>query len=337
VETHLRWTRPRLLRRPGRALRLLVATLGGLALATGVTSHAHADPTPAEIEKQIDEKWNQIEPVVEQHNQLKLELATNKTKQKQLEEQIAPLRTQVDAAFNKVSAFAVLQYKTGRVSKLDAMLTTGSPDTFVDQMVMLNMLAKDEQLKIKDVLSAKAEYDAKKKPLDELVAKQAEQEAALAAQEKQINGDIAALDKMRQAAYGSGSGTGALKPVACPVEYTGGPGAKAAQTACAQIGKRYVWATEGPNTFDCSGLTMYSWKQAGYNTLRHYTKWQYQDTKRVSRADLRAGDLVFFYGDLHHVGLYVGGGWMVHAPNPSKPVQMKKIDEEPISGYGRVA
>ncbi|WP_432983363.1 NlpC/P60 family protein [Dactylosporangium sp. CA-233914] len=331
METHLRWTR-----RPNRLVRLLVATLGGLSLAVGITGLAHAEPTPGEIEKQIDEKWNQIEPVVEQHNQLKLELAANKTKQKQLEDQIAPLRTRVDAAFDKVTAFAVMQYKTGRVSKLDAMLTTGSPDTFIDQMTLLNMVAKDEQTRIKDVLVAKQQYDAQKGPLDELVAKQAEQEAALAKQEQQINADIKSLQAMRLDAYGNGNGTGSLKPVACPYEYTGGPGAKAAQIACQQIGKKYVWATEGPNTFDCSGLTLYAWKQVGY-TLRHYTNWQYQDTKRVTRADLKAGDLVFFFSDLHHVGLYVGGGWMVHAPNPSAPVQMKKIDQEPISGYGRVA
>ncbi|WP_433612130.1 NlpC/P60 family protein [Dactylosporangium sp. CA-139114] len=332
METHLRWTR-----RPNRLVRLLVATLGGLSLAVGVTGLAHADPTPGEIEKQIDEKWNTIEPVVEQHNQLKLELAANKTKQKQLEDAIAPLKAQVDAAFDKVSAFAVLQYKNGRISKLDAMLTTGSPDTFIDQMTMLNMVAKDEQDRIKDVLVAKQQYDAQKRPLDELIAKQAEQEAALNQQETQINADIKNLQDMRLQAYGSGSGTGSLKPVACPQQYDGSPGSRAAQFGCQQIGKKYVWATEGPNTFDCSGLTMWSWKQVGVTYLRHYTMWQYQDTKRVSRADLKAGDLVFFYPDKHHVGLYVGNGWMVHAPNPSQPVQMKKIDSEPISGYGRVA
>lgn len=331
METHLRWTR-----RPGRLVRLLVAAVGGLSLAVGITGGAHADPTPAEIEKQIDDKWNQIEPVIEQHNQLKIQLAANQAKQKQLEAQIAPLRQQVDAAFDKVSAFAVLQYKNGRVSKLDAMLTTGSPDTFIDQMTMLNMVAKDEQDKIKDVLSAKQQYDSQKAPIDELVAKQVEQEAQMAAQEKQINADIKTLNDMRAKAYGTTGGTGNLRPVACPVEYNGGPGAKAAQVACSEIGKKYVWATEGPNTFDCSGLTLYSWKQAGYS-LRHYTQWQFDDTKRVSRADLKPGDLVFFYSDHHHVGLYVGGGWMVHAPNPSELVQMKKIDSEPISGYGRVA
>jgi len=320
-----------------RLARLFVAALGGLSLVLGVTGMAHADPSPGDIEKQIDDKWNQIEPVIELHNQLKIQLAANQAKVKQLNDQIAPLKAQVDAALDKVSAFAVLQYKTGRVSKLDAMLTTGSPDTFVDQMTLLNALAKDEQSKIKDVITAKRQYEELKAPLDKVVAEQDAQEKTLATQETQINADIKNLQDMRLQAYGSGAGTGNLKPVACPQQYDGSPGSRAAQFGCQQIGKRYVWATEGPNTFDCSGLTMWSWKQVGVTYLRHYTMWQFQDTKRVSRADLKAGDLVFFYPDKHHVGLYVGNGWMVHAPNPSQPVQMKKIDAEPISGYGRVA
>ncbi|GAA1546868.1 C40 family peptidase [Dactylosporangium maewongense] len=322
--------------RPNRLVRLLVATLGCLSLVVGVTGLAHADPTPAELEAQIDKKWNEVEPIIEQHNQLKGELKANLAKQAQLKSQIDPLQAQVDNALLRVSAFSVLQYKTGRVSSFNALMTTGSPDTFAEQLVMLNMLAKDEAEGIKDVMDSKKVLDDQKKPLDELIAKQKAAEAEMATKETTINAEIKTLNDMRTKAYGSSGATGELRPVACPVEYSGGDAAKAAQVACQQIGKKYVWAAEGPNTFDCSGLTLYAWKQAGH-TLRHYTKWQYSDTKRVSRADLKAGDLVFFYSDMHHMGMYVGGGWMVHAPTTGDVVRMKKIDTAPISGYGRVA
>lgn len=321
---------------PRRSIRLIVAVLGGLSLAVGITGAAHAEPTPAELEAQIDTKWNEVEPLIEQHNQLKGELKANLAKQATLKNQIDPLQAQVDTALLRVSAFSVLQYKTGRVSSFNALMTTGSPDTFAEQLVMLNMIAKDEAAGIKDVMDSKKVLDAQKKPLDDLIATQKAAEAEMATKETTINAEIKALNDLRTKAYGSGGATGELRPVACPVEYSGGDAAKAAQVACQQIGKRYVWASEGPNTFDCSGLTLYAWKQAGH-TLRHYTKWQYSDTKRVTRADLKAGDLVFFYSDLHHVGLYVGGGWMVHAPTSGDVVRMKKIDGQPIAGYGRVA
>jgi cell wall-associated NlpC family hydrolase len=317
-------------------VRLLVATVGGLALAAGITGNAQAEPTPAEIEAQIDKKWNEVEPLIEQHNLLKGELKANLAKQTQLKTQIDPLQAQVDTALSRVSAFSVRQYKNGRVSSFNALIATGSPDTFADQLVMLNQIAKDEAASIKGVLDSKKVLDDQKKPLDELIASQKLQEAEMAAKAKTIEAEIKQLNEMRTKAYGSGGATGELRPVACPAEYSGGDAAKAAQVACQQIGKRYVWAAEGPNTFDCSGLTMYAWKQAGH-TLRHYTKWQYNDTKRITRAELKTGDLVFFYSDLHHVGIYVGNGWMVHAPTSGDVVRMKKIDSGPITGYGRVA
>lgn len=327
MDNHLRLTK--------RLVRVLAVTLGGLSLAIGVTGLAQAEPTPAELEAQIDQKWNEIEPVIEQHNQLKGELNANKAKQKALQDQIAPLQARVDETLTRVSSFSVMQYKTGRFSSFNALMTTGSPDTFAEQLMMLNMMAKDEAAKVQDVLVAKKALDEQKKPLDELIAKQVEQEATMAVKEQQINAEIKSLNDLRVKAYGSTGGLGTLRPVACPQSYDGSPGAKAAQVACQQIGDPYIWAAEGPNSFDCSGLTLYAWKQVGYS-LRHYTAWQYSDTKRVARADLKPGDLVFFYGDRHHVGLYVGNGWMVHAPTSGDRVRMKKIDDGPINGYGRV-
>jgi cell wall-associated NlpC family hydrolase len=119
------------------------------------------------------------------------------------------------------------------------------------------------------------------------------------------------------------------------VDYTAGPGGIAARKACTAIGRPYVWAADGPNSFDCSGLTLWAWAAAGVQ-LRHYTKWQWSDTTAVSRANLRPGDLVFYYPPtLHHVGIYVGGGWIVHAPHTGDYVRMAKLDSAPIAGYRR--
>jgi cell wall-associated NlpC family hydrolase len=161
------------------------------------------------------------------------------------------------------------------------------------------------------------------------------QDASLASQKKTIEDQIANLQKLRQQAYGSSTGTGSLRPVQCPYEYIGGAPGKAAATACAQIGKPYVFATDGPSTFDCSGLTKYAWASAGV-TLGHFTGDQWKETTHISAADRRVGDLVFFYSDRHHVAIYVGGGWVVHASRPGVPVKMEKIvNMGPLNGYGR--
>jgi cell wall-associated NlpC family hydrolase len=317
-------------------LTTATAATAGALMALALSNPAWAVPSPAEIEAQIDQIWNQLEPVIEQHNMIRVDLNAKKAQAQSLATQIQPLQEKVEAALTQVSAISVQYYKGGPASSFNALLTTGSPTTLADQLSLINMLARHEQTRLKDVVALKAQLDAQKKPLDALVVELTAKEADLAAKEKSINAEIKRLNDLRLQTYGAGGGTGSLRPVACPFEYVGGPAGVAAQTACNQVGKPYVWGADGPGSFDCSGLTMYAWAAAG-KRLRHYTMWQFQDTQRISRAELRPGDLVFFYGDLHHVGMYMGGGWMVHASRPSVPIKMAKIDSSgPITGYGRV-
>jgi cell wall-associated NlpC family hydrolase len=314
----------------------IAAAVAGIVMMLGGVGTANAAPSPADLEAQIDQQWNALEPVIEKHNAVKADLAANKVKAQQLADQIRPLQLKVDVALGRVSELSARYYMSGRTGTFNALLTSKSPTSFADQLSLLNALARDEQNQIKDVVTLKAQYDEAKKPLDALVAQLSAQETELAQQETTINAQIKQLNNLRLQAYGTTGGTGSLRPAACPYTYAGGAAAKAAQAACSQIGKPYVFGADGPGSYDCSGLTMYAWGQAGYK-LRHYTQWQYQDTKRVSRADLRPGDLIFFYSDLHHVAMYVGGNWIVHAPHAGDVVRMKTLDGMPISGYGRVA
>ena len=111
-----------------------------------------------------------------------------------------------------------------------------------------------------------------------------------------------------------------------PVPSSGGVSA-VISFAQAQIGKPYQWGAAGPGTFDCSGLTLMAWAQAGVN-LSHYTGFQWTETRRVPLSQLQPGDLVF-YGvdgpDSHHVGLYIGNDMMIDAPHTGAYVQYDDI------------
>lgn len=111
-------------------------------------------------------------------------------------------------------------------------------------------------------------------------------------------------------------------------------GAKALAFARAQIGKPYVWGATGPTSYDCSGLTQAAWKAAGVDLPR--TTWdQVKVGQRVATKDLQPGDLVFFYDDISHVGMYMGDGKMVHAPKPGASVREESIYYMPIYGSVR--
>jgi cell wall-associated NlpC family hydrolase len=209
-----------------------------------------------------------------------------------------------------------------------------------DQLTRLEALARNQRRQVSGVAETREKYADEKKALDETIAKEAKHEQELAAKKKEIEAKIAELEAMQRRLYGGGGGpggSGRLGP--CPAATPPNAQALAAvQRACAQMGKPYVFATEGPNTFDCSGLTKYAWL-AGGHTLTHQTVSQLRETRRVTKDELLPGDLIFFYSTTapSHVGIYVGDGLMVHASRSGVPVKQKDVsNDNSITAYGRV-
>ncbi len=123
------------------------------------------------------------------------------------------------------------------------------------------------------------------------------------------------------------------EPAGPPPPVNGGAG-KAVSTAVAQLGKPYEWAADGPDSFDCSGLTMYAWSSAGVS-LPHSSAAQYSSLPHVARNQLQAGDLVFFGSPIHHVGIYEGGGVMISAPQTGDNVRRDSISRADYVGAAR--
>jgi cell wall-associated NlpC family hydrolase len=120
--------------------------------------------------------------------------------------------------------------------------------------------------------------------------------------------------------------TVAAAPVAAPTHAA----QVAVNTALAQQGKPYVWGGTGPGGYDCSGLTVSSYKAAGVN-LPRTSKGQATAGVPVDRANLQPGDLIFFYKPVGHVGMYIGNGLMVHSSTFGKPVAVVPVDS--VHGY----
>ena len=111
-------------------------------------------------------------------------------------------------------------------------------------------------------------------------------------------------------------------------------GAKALAYAKAQLGEPYARSGAGPSSWDCSGLTMMAWGSVGVS-LPHSSRQQFSRGQPVAKSDLQLGDLVFFYGDISHVGLYAGNGQVIHAPRPGKSVEYIKMSYMPYAGARR--
>lgn len=207
---------------------------------------------------------------------------------------------------------------TLRTSKQDVQTKLGEART------LLSKLTAEEKARLAEI-ERKKEAEAERKA-QEL----AKQQAAAKAE-----ADRKAEEAAKEAGSGSGTGTGTGSGTGSD----SGATTKAEQVlafARAQIGKPYVWGATGPSSYDCSGLTQAAWKAAGVDIPR--TTWdQVEIGTRVATADLRPGDLVFFYDDISHVGIYKGDGMMIHAPKPGANVREESIYYMPIYGSVRPA
>ncbi|MFG1716239.1 C40 family peptidase [Micromonospora sp. NPDC049203] len=314
-----------------RVVHRLVTLVAAAAVGAGMlTAPAHAAPSVDEIDAQIDKQWQQLEPTIEQFNKVRSQLRANQKKSKALKDKMVPLELASTLAMNKVGDIAARYYIQGPSQELGALLVNSKPGALAEQLVMLDRIAEDQRRQIAGVLKVRDEYNKQKEKLDALIALEIKQQNDLAAKKKQIDAEIKRLTAMLPVT--------SIRPAGCPaVDGVVSSAARTAiKTACAQVGDPYVWGATGPNSFDCSGLTQYAYKAAGIS-LTHFTGAQWNEGRKVSRSEARPGDLVFFGSDLHHVGLYLGNGVMVHAPRTGKPVQVSSISTMPIAGFVRVA
>jgi cell wall-associated NlpC family hydrolase len=316
---------------------LLGSLLAGVAAVVVLmpAGAAHADPSPAELQRQIDEGNNALELVVESYNKVNEDLAATQAALAALEKKMRPVLSSMDAASENVSRIARTAYQTGsNMRTMSLLLSASSSASFVDRLGTLQRLSTAQQHEVDAFSAAKQQYTAEKKRLDDLLAAQTAQKAELAAKKSQIEGDISRLDAMQakvNATTGKTSTTVTTSYGAPPA--VSGTAGKVVDFAWAQLNEKYVFGAAGPNTWDCSGLTMMAWK-AGGKTLPHNAAQQYKAVRHISRSDLAPGDLVF-YNNLGHVGIYIGNNQIIHAPNSRTVVKVGPISGDTIYGYGR--
>jgi cell wall-associated NlpC family hydrolase len=311
-----------------RALVLVGLALGLTVPATG----AQAQPSASELTRQINKASAELEKVVESYNRLNEDIKTNKAASAALSAKLGPLQQQLEATQAEVGALAARAYKTGGLTTAGAMLDSGDSTTFVSRLGALDRLTRERERQVADFGAKQRQFADEKAQLDTTLQRQTMQVKELAAGKKKIEADLAKLYELRRKAYGTATSSGGSYTGSIPA--VSGQAGVAVRYAYGAIGKPYVWAADGPDGYDCSGLTLAAWRAAG-KSLPHNAAMQWDVVAHISRGSLQPGDLVFYSG-LGHVALYVGSGKVIHAPTFGESVKIASVDMMSPYGYGRV-
>lgn len=327
-------------------------------------SPAFADPSSSELkakkeqaQAQLEELNAQLDECVEDYNEAMWKLSETEKKVARIKAEIEATEQEIKAIEEKLSLRARTLYMSGGTTFLSVLFEARSvSDVFSDIKLFVEVFAaeadldasyKEKKAKLEQdnqklmalfeeqkALAAQAE--AKKK---EIEARVKEKQDYIASLDKQIKEALQREQEARQVAYVP-SAYQNQTPSRTPAYSSRGTsrgdlsiGQAAVSIAMKQLGKPYRWGAAGPGAFDCSGLTMYVYAQLGIY-LPHSSRAQYNCGVRVSRSELQPGDLVFFArrsGRIGHVGIYIGNGMMIHAPQTGDVVRIVPLNSH--SGY----
>ncbi len=328
-------------------LRLLsLLMLAAMVVAVGFGSSAGADPSPRSPD-QLLTRYNALGREAEQsaeamHN-AEIQLAEGQRKVSESAAGVASATKTLDvlsARFGRlqlrVDSLVRAGYRGAKVNRLYAVLVSDSPQSLLDQMSGLEMVSRQTVRDLEAYRTASAEAStardaartAGRKAADAVAAVD-KRRAYLQSKQSELQLQIAQVKAVYESL--TGKQLAALRGPEITFDPTLIAKGTAAETiavtaALSRIGDPYVWGATGPGQFDCSGLMVWAYRQAG-RVLPRSSEAQLAGGTPVARQDLKPGDLVIYYGDASHVGMYVGDGYVVHASTFGVPVKVVPVDD----------
>ncbi|MGW3072141.1 MULTISPECIES: NlpC/P60 family protein [unclassified Kitasatospora] len=361
----------------GRArVSILTGVAAAAVVLSAQGAHADPQPTKEQVKGQVDQLNEQAEVATENYNAAQAKQQELEKQVSGLQDQVARQQAQVTELQGGLAEIAGEQYRNGGISPTVQLMFSSSPDNFLSQAGTLNQAGSTQKGQLKELQeqqrkldqdrneaqgklaelesttqqlkASKDEVQGKLKAAQDLLntlteqdrqaLRQAEEKAAAdakakadAAQAQQQQADRASRDNSR--------GNLATGSTAAPVKVAAGSsrGAAALSYAASKVGSPYVWGATGPGSFDCSGLMVWAFNQAGVSLPRTSQAQAGAGTRIGSDiSQAQPGDLLIFYSDAHHVGIYAGNGQVLHAPKPGASVRYEAVGNMPLTSIVRV-
>ncbi len=299
----------------------------GVVISAGGPAGAAPQPTVSQVQARLRQLTSKAEKLDQHYNQVQQELTSASQRLKLVNSEAARYLKRFRSMRAEIARIAAQAYENGQMTSVAAMLTSGDAQQILDQSSILLELSSSNSAEMSQFIAAARQLEgaqqaatraktaivalrnnlaSQKKSLDKLIGQQRTLLAQLTPAQQQTTGPGGS----------SGGGGGGTTRYRGP---TGTQAEKAVAFAYAQLGKPYVFGASGPNSYDCSGLTMASWASAGISIPRTSFE-QWGSLPHVPISQIQPGDILVFNGE-GHVGLYVGGGMLIDAPHTGLNVE----------------
>ncbi|MFF5797784.1 C40 family peptidase [Streptomyces albogriseolus] len=316
---------------------------GGAAAATGERS-------VPDLLTDLQTLYREAEKATERYNATEEALAEQRAETERLEKALARTRLSLHDSRGAAGRLARQQYQSlSGLSPYVRLLLARDPQRALEQGHVIGQLARERAQTVgrltgdarqADELARRAREalderialtERRGKERDQVVERLRDVEELLASLTADQLAELAELergrvDEAQRALVASGALSGANAPSAA--------GERAVRYAVEQLGKPYEWGAEGPETYDCSGLTSEAWRAAGAEVPRTSQE-QWARLERIDLVELRPGDLVVYFHDATHVALYLGDGRVVQAPRPGARIKVSPVAANPVLGAVR--
>ena len=340
----------------GWALRLRSVTSVAIALIAiasplFLAPSAEAAQTLAQVQARVRQLEEEATTAAEEAQEAKVKLASLNRTLAGIQAKKEVQSQSVSALSKSLSAIAVEQYKTGGLSQSLELLFSSNPALYLSAAGSLEAITRKKSVELRKYQAAKQRLTATSLTVNDKLALVQEAQKKLVAQSARANAKLAEAELLlsklkkedrerlaRLAQQEEDDDQKSSLAAAKALSGVSGRSGKALQYALKQIGDKYVFGAAGMTTWDCSGLTMRAFQNAGVS-LPHSSRAQYSYGKSVKRSELKPGDLVFFGRPISHVGIYIGGGKMVHAPRSGSRVKIasaSNLGRKPYIGARRL-
>ena len=340
-------------RRPKQPSRARVTVLTTAAVAAVAFSAQAANAAPSEkpskdeVKSKVDQLYQDAEKATEKYD-------AAKEKQDQLEKEISTLQDKVARGQDElnqlrdgIGTMASAQYRTGSIDPSVQLFLSSNPDDYLDKASTLDQLSSQQVEALKKIQEKQRELAQERQEATDKLKDLATTRAELGKKKQEVQGKLAEAQKLLnsltaqeraalQAEQARSSRASARTALSGNPGTASGRAGAAFAAAQSVIGSPYVYGASGPSSFDCSGLTSWAYAQAGVSIPRTSQAQANAGTRIYSESELKVGDLVLFYGDLHHIGLYAGNGQVLHAPHTGAVVRYESIGNMPFQFGVRV-